>query len=333
MPVPITYIRSSLANGWELCANQNFMIYFLGWKNHTGKAACKGTIFHKVMEGLAHIKVAQQEKRKLVTDEVFGELDTEKFDINLMTEMSFDYYKNQPKKVLEKKDLNEIKGWVEKALAHKNGLMNPLNCEIVCPEIAFDIEIPYDWARFDYEVQGQSVQGQLCIKGTSDLLIKVSDTMWEIRDWKTGQRKDFKTGEIKDLEYFQTKDFQLRLYHYAITKMFPELEELLVSIYYVNSGGVFTVSFGKDAIEETEQLLKQHFETIKNTELPGLLSYTNKHFICKYCCSFSQEKSNGQSWCQFIHEKIKQKGVKEVVDKYKKETHQLTEYKQPGAIE
>lgn len=331
--IPITYIRSSLYNSWDLCEQQVFLGYFLGWKNSTGRAACKGTIFHKVFEGLAHIKLAQQKGERFAYDEVLGKIDIENFAVDNLLYKSFLFYQNQPKKPLENKDLKEISGWVDKALKHKNGMMNPLNCDIVCPEIAFDIEIPHEWAKFNYEIQGQNVEGRLCVKGTSDLLIRVTDKIWEVRDWKTGQRKNFKTSEVKDLKYFANKDFQLRLYHYAISKTFPELEELLISIYYVNDGGVFTVNFDRSSIEYTELLLKNRFEQIKQTELPSLLSRNHAHFICKYCCDYSQERSGGQSWCQFIHEQIKKNGIGYVIEKYKKPDHNLTHYKAPGALE
>ena len=121
MTIPITYVRSSLYQGWDLCAQQQFLVYFLGWKNSTGKAACKGTVFHKVMEGLAHIKLGQQNSEEFVIDEVFGKLSTTNFDVDDMADSAFKYYQNTPKKPLEEKDNREIKRWLEKALEYNKG--------------------------------------------------------------------------------------------------------------------------------------------------------------------------------------------------------------------
>lgn len=310
------------------------MIYFLGWKNSTGKGACKGTIFHKVVEGLANIKLCQQNKEQFYTDEVFGQVDVHNFDIPNMVEQSFDYYKDEPKKPLIDKDLRDIKKWIETILVYQDGAVNPLNREIVKPEISIDIPLEQEWASFDYTVQNKKVKGQLCIKGTSDLLVKLSDGVYECFDWKTGAyRENHKTGEVKDLAYFQEKDFQLRLYHYSLTKMFPDIEEILVSIYYVNAGGVFTVSFDKKDLIKTEDMLRARFKEIQTTKLPELLSQTNKHFICKYCCDFSKPVKEGspETWCQRIHRITKEKGIDYVIEKYKKPEFDLTHYQAPGA--
>lgn len=286
------------------------------------------------MEGLAHIKLAIQNGKDSVEDEVFGRLDVNNFSIDSMVEQSFHYYQNQPKKPLESKHHREISRWIQTALEYQGGRMNPLNQDIVQPEISIDIPIEADWAKFVYNIQGREISGQLCIKGTSDLLTRIDDNTWELTDYKSGKhRVNHKTNETKDLEYFQEKDFQLRLYHYSLSKMFPQVKDIIASIYYVNAGGVFTVNFGQDNLQKTEDMLREKFEQIRDTKVPELLSHYHGHFICKHCCDFSKPVKEGspETWCQRIHRITKEKGIDYVIEKYKKPEFDLTHYQAPGA--
>lgn len=57
----ITYFRSSSFNAHNMCEQQYFLEYVLGWRGPSGQKADKGTIVHKVLEILACIKKGTQD--------------------------------------------------------------------------------------------------------------------------------------------------------------------------------------------------------------------------------------------------------------------------------
>ena len=59
----ITYFRSSSYNAHNMCPQQYFIEYNLGWRGLSGQKADKGTIVHKVLEILAFIKMYQQDEK------------------------------------------------------------------------------------------------------------------------------------------------------------------------------------------------------------------------------------------------------------------------------
>ena len=102
------------------------------------------------------------------------------------------WHKRTPK---DRRDINET---VWTFLTHNNGQFDPRLRDVYHPEPHFDIPIEEDWAKFEYEINGEKVEGQLAIKGTIDLVTKIDDDTIEVIDWKTGRRMDWATGEVKD---------------------------------------------------------------------------------------------------------------------------------------
>ena len=82
------------------------------------------------------------------------------------------------------------------------------------------------------------------MKGTIDLITKPSEDTLEIIDWKTGRRLDWATGQEKTQEKLET-DPQLMIYFYAAKKLYPEIKNCIVTIFFINDGGPFSVSFNK----------------------------------------------------------------------------------------
>ena len=64
-----------------MCEQQYFLEYNLGYRSPSGKKADKGTIVHKVMEILAHIKLCQQKKLVIYDDDILGPMNP--YDYNL----------------------------------------------------------------------------------------------------------------------------------------------------------------------------------------------------------------------------------------------------------
>ena len=295
----ITYLRASSYNTHESCPQQYFGEYVLGWKGPSNKRADMGTIFHKVMEILALCKKAEQKhKTKIKFDipVVFNLKDKpgefnfksqrdilrEPGTVDIILKHIYEYYTNRfNHNIWNNADLIECSKWIEKIC---NTRYYPLNLEIKDTEVHFDFEITQPWAMYDYEINGEKLEGFLGLKGTIDLILNVEDGIVEILDWKTGaSRKHWITSKVKELKDFY-KDPQLRIYHYAVHKIYPEIHQAIVTINYINAGGPFTVCFTDEDLPETEEMIKRKFEHIKNTQIPNL----NKSWKCTKTCFFGQ---------------------------------------------
>lgn len=333
-----------------MCEQQYFIEYVLGIRGQSNKKADKGTICHKVLELLAVIKQSQQDKVLFVDDEIVGTINVNKYDLDELIEKTYQYYTNQfSHHQWETKDYKDCKLWVYKAIEFNNGAFDPRNRTIICPEQHFDIEIKKPWSKYSYETDEGLLEGHLAIKGTIDLITKVSDNTLEIVDWKTGKRLDWATGQEKTPEKLQN-DPQLMIYHYAVNNLFPEYEYVIVTIYFINDGGPFSILFDKTDLVKTEHMLQKKFETIKKTRKPRL----HKTWMCNKLCHFGKttfENDNQinpiieyrdnqvskidtpMSKCEQIKHDIEIKGMNSVISEYKKQGHSFGKYKAPGTTE
>jgi len=198
MSIPITYIRSSSYSSHEMCEMKYFGEYVLGWTGPPNKKADKGTIVHKVMEILANVKLARQNGLNNFEDDIIGEvfnleLDSEtgkrfRDDVPLMLaifDKIYGHYTNQSSNhIWAPADYRETYKWLMKAISYNNGSMHPFNQEIVEPERHFDIEMKQNWAKYEYDLNGEKISGNLRLKGTIDLITKIDKTTHEIIDYK-----------------------------------------------------------------------------------------------------------------------------------------------------
>jgi hypothetical protein len=332
-----------------MCPQQYFIEYVLGMRSPSNKKADKGTIVHKVLEILAYIKLYQQENKTEYDDDILGKISVKKYNLNSIIEKVYNYYSSNFKHhEWSLKDYKDCHEWVYKALSYNDGMFDPRNRNIVQPEQHFDIEIKRPWAKFKYEHMGETIEGYLAIKGTIDLITKVDDKTIEIVDWKTGRRLDWATGEEKTIEKLQN-DPQLKIYHYAVQHLYPDVEHVMVSINFINDGGPFTICYDKSDLASTERMLKQKFETIKLTKIPEL----NKSWKCTKLCHFGKstfenssllpivEYRDGQTTprdqpmtkCEQIKHDIMMKGIENVVDEYTVPGYTVGKYKAPGSTE
>lgn len=333
-----------------MCEQQYFFEYVLGWQSPSGKKADKGTIVHKVLEILAIIKQALQNGERSVVDDVVGPLDTSKYDLDTIIEQVYKYYTTEFKHhKWETVDFKDCRNWVYKAINYHNGAFDPRNRNIVCPEQRFDLEIVKPWSHYKYTLSnGDVLEGNLAIKGTIDLITKIDDNTLEVVDWKTGKRLDWATGAEKTQEKLE-KDPQLMIYHYAIRQLYPDIENIMVTIYFINDGGPFSVCFHKSDMAVTEEMLRKKFEIIKQTRRPRL----NKSWICTKLCHFGKttfenthvsplaEYRDGQltpngkcmTKCEQVKHDIELKGMNEVLDEYTMPGYSVGKYKPPGSVE
>lgn len=332
-----------------MCEQQYFFEYVLGWRGPSNKKADKGTIVHKVLEILALIKQGLQNKESFVTDDIVGKINTAKYSLDGIIEKVYDYYTSQFKHhEWELKDYKDCHSWAYKAINYHDGAFDPRNRTIVCPEQHFDIEIKKPWAKYSYNVNGEIIEGNLAIKGTIDLITKIDDNTLEVVDWKTGKRLDWATGAEKTQEKLEV-DPQLRIYHYALRQLYPDMDNIIVTIYFINDGGPFSVCFDKNDIPATEEMLQKKFEIIKKTKKPKL----NRSWICNKLCHFGKttfsnthvlpiiEYRDGQicqpdqvmTKCEQVKHDIEVKGIETVVDEYTVPGYSVGKYKAPGSIE
>ena len=224
-------------------------------------------------------------------------------------------------------------------------MFDPRNRDIVCPEQHFDFVINKPWANYSFDTPEGKLEGQLALKGTIDLITKIDDNFFEIIDWKTGRRLDWATGKEKTQEKLEN-DPQLMIYHYAVSHLYPHIDNIMVTINFINDGGPFSICFQKSDLSRTENMLRQKFEKIKATKKPQL----HKTWMCSKLCHFGkttfansaisplEEYRDGQvtpngaimSKCEQIHHDIQINGLNEVVLKYKHPNHSFGFYKAPG---
>ncbi|NVM35968.1 MAG: hypothetical protein HWN81_10250, partial [Candidatus Lokiarchaeota archaeon] len=132
---------------------------------------------------------------------------------------------------------------------------------------------------------------------------------------------------------------QLRLYHYACKHMYPDVHTFLMSIYFINQGGPFTVHYQDSDLEKTEDIIRKRFEYIRDTKEPKTIPEVNpkQGFFCKYLCHCGMttfedsknvlpivEKRPGQrtkygenmTKCEQIRYMIKKNGIEWVTENY-----------------
>jgi hypothetical protein len=181
----VTYLRSSSFNTHINCEQQYFIEYVLGWRGKSNIKADKGSIVHKILEILAMIKFAKQNKEQSIKDDIVGEVSIKKYDLDQIINIVYDYYSTaNPHHNWSDKDRNDCKDWTYKTIQFNNGMFDPRNRTIVCPEQQFDFEIKKPWAKYEYDTPEGKLSGYLAMKGTIDLITKIDDNFYEIIDWK-----------------------------------------------------------------------------------------------------------------------------------------------------
>lgn len=331
----IKYLRSSSCGTWKICPQQFFLSYTLGIPQTNNKKAEMGTILHKVMETFANAKLAIQNNHSIFKDDAIGDVDISNIDImsgkfiNNIFNRAYAYYSIKSVHDFSDGDYSTINEWMDAVIDFQNGMFDPRKREIVAAEPHFDFEITEDWAKYKF---GKD-EGRLRLKGTIDLVTKINDDTYELIDWKTGQRKDWATGKVKEFEDL-CKDTQLRIYYYAMTKMYPEIKNFIITIYFVRDGGPFTMAYTKEDIESTMQVLKQHFTQIKSTTRPQLKSSDPNYWFCKRVCHYGKTphpKDPSKTICQYINEKTKLWGINSVVASETYGGHNVGHYQNPGS--
>jgi len=159
----------------------------------------------------------------------------------------------------------------------------------------------------------------------------------------TGRRLDWATGKTKDqVKLFS--DPQLRLYHYAVKQMYPHVHSFLITIYFINDGGAFTVHFQDSDLEKTEAIIKRRFEAIRDTQQPLRIKETDPkqtskcHKLCHAGMTTFEDThvqsieryGKPMSKCDQMKQVIAQKGIEWVTKNYAHPDHKHGSYGEGG---
>ena len=337
----VTYIRSSSYNNYAYCQMQYFITYVLGHQPDSGKKAELGTIVHKVMECLAQFKKEHQDSPRksnlIINDDALGKVSIKKTElytnslVEQLVQKSFSFYTSGSKHNFSKADNNDCGKLVWDTLQYNDGQFDPRNRKIVAAEPHFDIPIDEDWAYYEYEIDGKKVKGQLAIKGTIDLVTESSDGVIEVIDWKTGRRLDWATGEEKTYEKL-CNDPQLLLYNYAISKLFPEYKQSIMSIFFIKDGGPFSMCFDENDQKNFLKMLKQRFQDIQKNNTPRPISENRENWKCTKLCHYCKNNWPGtdQNMCIYIENTLKSKGMSETLKECTRPGFDIGYYSAPG---
>lgn len=295
---------------------------------------------------MAFIKIALQQNKKSIKDDIAGKINVQEYDLEKIFNKVYKHYTDSsPHHTWEDKDKADCLNWVYKTIEFNCGMFDPRNRDIICPEQHFDFIIDKPWAKYSYDTNEGKLEGNLALKGTIDLITKVDDNFIEIIDWKTGRRLNWATGKEKTQACLE-KDPQLRIYHYAVSHLYPDIDNIMITINFINDGGPFSMCFQKSDLIETEKMLRDKFEHIKSVKRP----YLNKSWMCKKLCHFgkttfentninpleeyrdNQSTPNGQtmSKCEQVAHDVQLQGIDNVIQSYKHPNHSFGFYQAPG---
>jgi len=338
----VTYIRSSSYNNYAYCQMQYFITYVLGHQTISGKKAELGTIVHKVMEVLASLKKEHQDsgkrKRIMINDDALGKVSINKTDlfsealVSDLLDRSFKFYTNGSNHSYNGLDKENCFSLIWTTLNYNDGQFDPRYRNIVAAEPHFDIPIEEDWAKYTYTMpDGRVVDGQLAIKGTIDLVTEVDNKTIEVVDWKTGKRLDWATGEEKTYEKL-CSDPQLLLYNYAISKLFPQYEQTIMSIFFIKDGGPFSMCFDRSDHARFMDMLKKRYEDIKHNDLPRPISEDRSNWKCQKLCHYCKNKwpESDKNMCMYIEEYLKTNGMDKTIKDCSRKGFDIGFYEAPG---
>jgi ATP-dependent helicase/DNAse subunit B len=341
MAIPVLYFRSSSMTQWDYCQLSYYITYVLGYQQPGQKKSNLGTIVHKTLECLAQAKKRLQlgENRGMkILDSELGEvkftkksLYSNKFVHDILGK-AYCYYVDHDKinDYHPTDDYEFCKQMVYNCLDYNGSTFyDPRNMQIVAPEKSFNLPIMEDWAEFDY----QGVKQRLHVKGTMDLITEASPSTLEYVDYKTGQRLDWATGQVKTYDKLQN-DLQLLLYYYAMSKIYPNYDHIIMTIFFLRDGGPFSLCFDRSDEEKFLKRLKDRFFEIKDSNMVKPINPTRNDFRCKRLCHYYKTNWPGTNtrMCNHVEDTIKTYGIEYAGEQLKAPGFELGFYSAPGSV-
>lgn len=321
----VFYMRSSSYTGFTFCNFKYFLLYSLGFpdSSHNNKAA-KGNILHKGLELLARHKLAKQNNEVSFSEGEIGKTwQCDTFNEHIAIEEAWDYYTKirNPEHEWKALDFKHCKKWMIDTLEDNDGMFSAMKRTVIQPEQYFDFEIEEDWAKYEYEVQGKKLVGRLRMKGTVDLVCAVDETPYVIEyiDYKSGDRRDWNSMSNKKKGYDDFReDPQLRIYHYALCHLYPNVKTIIMTIYWNRDGRAFSIPFDRSDIIKTKEMIRKRFETIKESTHPKRIAPSHRCGWCHYSRhnQIVDGKDTGVSICDYMHKELHSIGMEKMTEKY-----------------
>lgn len=308
----VMYLRSSSVGTFKWCQHQYFLRYVLILPDKPNKKAVKGNIVHKAMELLAKGKLCIQEGREEIDDELGRIKLSFALDERAVLDLAYAHYSKGAQHFdWDENDFRECESWLNTAITYSGAAYDPRKCTIFFAEKFFDISFPDTWASYEYNINGEIIKGQLSIKGHIDLAVQHGDNLIEIIDYKTGEDKNYEENRPKTDEELYN-DFQLRLYHYAVSKLYPDFD-VMMTIFFIRKERPVTLPYDKSTLLDTEKRIRAAFETIKNTDKPAWIWGSWK---CKRLCKYYEDKIGDLSVCESFRQKVLAEGADKVAEKH-----------------
>jgi hypothetical protein len=320
-----TALRSSSVNTYDLCSLKGYIEYCLTFPAPNHKAASVGSLCHKVLECLALSKKCLQDGTTSFEDDLSGTIHINECEPKALFDRFKEYYSIEapgswggyPEMVAKHTwtttDFTNAWRWINMVLDHNNGQYDPRKNDIVAVEQFFDMEIPDEWARYEYQIGDKTLIGQLKIRGSIDLITKFDENTYVLRDYKTGGRYDFETRKTKGFHDF-SEQFQFNFY-YWVARQFYKDKTLLFDVIYTRDKYPCQLDIDDESAAEAYEYLKQTFLKIKSTQKPiRIKDIPGKDGPCKGFCPWNvvRDKATGKVMCDAIHERLQKEGADQV---------------------
>jgi hypothetical protein len=248
----------------------------IGLDDPSGKAALQGNIVHRVFEWMVKLnKRGKAIPEAWLIERAWDEFVATRPDLGLRKVTSRG----------EAADYRKCRNAVEIVL--DDDYYNPCTMRnIIGAEIRFRIELPgEDWAVRE----GDEIR-QFAIRGFIDLVREIDQDTVEIIDWKTGQRMDFYSRTPIGAQSL-IRSIQPRIYHLAVTELFPQYRDVILTFHYMLDGGPITISLSQDDIPETLSMLWAFMKAVQGDNILR----RNRSWKCKMC-SYNREDFCTKVW-------------------------------------
>lgn len=298
----VEYLRASSCNDYDNCEFAYYLNYSIGFGSEAGIKAAKGTIVHKVGELLAKASKVGRNKRK-----------TKYTDVKYLLDIVWKRNKQDfPQFTFDEDDYEDCLKWSKIIV---NSKLSPLKRKVLAIELQFEIEM--NIPGFQYEENG--VKKNCLLRGTIDLITEEDGETLHVIDYKTGKRLKWIGGGSKELDDFR-KDNQCRIYDLALAILFPQYKYRMITIYFINDGGPFTVEFSDKDRLETIDSLRKYFNKIKVNSSPTRLKdkgdRAKDRWKCKKVCYYGMTNAkSGIPLCDSYYGTMKYHGYEKVTTK------------------
>lgn len=324
-----TYLRSSSIGSYDLCPARFTISYVFSEKEPPNKAASKGSLVHKVLECLAHSKKCLQDGTESFEDDSDGTIHIKDCEPDSLYERFVGHYEKEAsstwlgrddfqyeKNLWVNTDYTDCKRWIKTVLESEGGKHDPRNQKIVHPELFFDIELPFEWANYSFDVQGQTLKGTVHLRGSVDLITEEPDGSYLLTDYKTGSPTNFKTKPFRAKSYDELcAEKQFRLYCWVMRHLFPG-RDTQFQVFFTRQKFPTLLYIDDDDLNQFMVDLGKTYKEIIHTELPYFAKNSPQTSgPCSFCPWAKIVDESGSTVCDSYERQLTQLGATKLFDK------------------